>query len=644
MSIATRLTIGFGALVALVVGASAVSFLGARSAAGSVDSLAEIAIDSSSGAGMTKAMLMVRMNVKDYLLLNTQEELDEYEQWMSQLEALIAECDERFQDPERREALSEIVERIAVYRSTFDRVTEVISERNDILSNGLDALGPKIAAELKQLVYEVIDSGDTALASMVARANNDMFETRLYILKYYRTAIDAHRERAMAELADTQAALEAALAQRPEDPAPIEAALEDVRTYGSYVVRLKDLIAERNELVLGTLDVAGPEIASLAGDILASLDASMEREAAVATDHAAAVQTTSLTSGVIGAVLGVCAATLLLGTTVRPLNRLVARFREFSTGEMDLTSRLDAGRRDELGALARYLNAFLDIVHDQLRETSDAARSVGERARRAQGMMAEADGLIEDQAQRLGHVAAATEEFSSSIAQVTEETSRVSQETEASGTAARTGEQVVSRTIESIESITNAVRAASDMTNSLGDKSNDIAQIVGVINDIADQTNLLALNAAIEAARAGDHGRGFAVVADEVRKLAERTTQATQEVARSVEQIRTETVSVVEHMKTGQTLVDEGSARAREAGDALTDIVQRSSTLLSSVSTIATTTTEQKGATDEITRSLAEINDSSAQTASASRGASEELTLLSEQSDRLLERIARFKL
>ncbi|MEM1331514.1 MAG: methyl-accepting chemotaxis protein [Planctomycetota bacterium] len=644
MKIATKLTLGFGTLVALVIGASSVGFYGARSASESVDSLGEIAIDSNAGAGMTKAMLMVRMNVKDYLLLNTQKELDEYHHWMGELEQLIAECDQRFQNPSRREKLAEIGDHLTAYRAAFDRVTEVIQERNEILDNGLDTLGPELASDLKDLAYEAVGGDSAALATVLSRANNDMFETRLYTLKYFRTSEDAHRERAIAELASTKKSLEEARRTAGSNHAAIDAALADVRTYGEYVVRLKELIAERNSIVHGTLDVVGPEVAGLASDILASLKQSTETEVEAATSQAGSVQTTSVASAAIGTVLGAAAAIMLLVSTMRPLNRLFGWFREFATGDIDMTERVDASRRDELGTLAIHLNKFLDVVHEQLRETSESAKSVGDRARRAQGIMAEADVLIEDQAQRLGNVAAATEEFSSSIRHVTEETSRVSDETEASGTAAQSGQEVVSRTIDSIGSITNAVRAAGDMANSLGAKSNEIAEIVGVINDIADQTNLLALNAAIEAARAGEHGRGFAVVADEVRKLAERTTQATQEVASSVEQIRTETTSVVEHMKNGQGLVEEGSARAREAGEALTDIVQRSNTLLSSVSTIATTTTEQKGATEEITRSLAEINDSSAQTATASRDAAAELTALAEESNQLLQSISRFKL
>src|SRR5690625_5966521 len=114
-------------------------------------------------------------------------------------------------------------------------------------------------------------------------------------------------------------------------------------------------------------------------------------------------------------------------------------------------------------------------------------------------------------------------------------TSRAAQVTEEFGDVAREGGEVVNQTVTKIRRIADVVRASTDTGSHLGASSEQIGAIVSVIDEIADQTNLLALNAAIEAARAGDQGRGFAVVADEVRKLAERTSDATQEIATMID-------------------------------------------------------------------------------------------------------------
>ena len=131
--------------------------------------------------------------------------------------------------------------------------------------------------------------------------------------------------------------------------------------------------------------------------------------------------------------------------------------------------------------------------------------------------------------------------------------------------AARTGSEMVVKTVEGMQKIEAAVTMAAEKITELGTQSAEIGKIVTVIDDIAAQTNLLALNAAIEAARAGEHGRGFAVVADEVRKLAERVTDATKEIANLIETVQKGVNESIKATEDGAREVAEGAVQAEQA-------------------------------------------------------------------------------
>jgi methyl-accepting chemotaxis protein len=180
--------------------------------------------------------------------------------------------------------------------------------------------------------------------------------------------------------------------------------------------------------------------------------------------------------------------------------------------------------------------------------------------------------------------------------------------------------------------------------STLGKKSEEIGQIIKVINDIADQTNLLALNAAIEAARAGEHGRGFAVVADEVRKLAERTTKATEEVSSSIREIQTETVHAVQQIEAGAGRVAKGVNLANSAGQALGRITQSSEGLSGMVQSIAAAADQQSSAASEIAGAVERINAVSRESAESANQAAQAANLLSQQAEKLQGLVCRFKL
>ncbi|WP_232088802.1 methyl-accepting chemotaxis protein [Desulfovibrio desulfuricans] len=200
---------------------------------------------------------------------------------------------------------------------------------------------------------------------------------------------------------------------------------------------------------------------------------------------------------------------------------------------------------------------------------------------------------------------------------------------------AQEGAEIVRKSVNCIQTVqSQSLQLKNDM-NTLNRNAADISQIMGVISDIADQTNLLALNAAIEAARAGDAGRGFAVVADEVRKLAEKTMSSTTEVARAIAAIQSSAGQSVNSVDASTRSIEEATTFVTLSGTALEEIVSMVDTTADQVRAIATASEEQSATSDEINRSVNEINEIGIKTAQGMRDANTAVSGLKQLSQTL---------
>ncbi len=335
---------------------------------------------------------------------------------------------------------------------------------------------------------------------------------------------------------------------------------------------------------------------------------------------------------------------LTINSSLKPIVEITGMIDEISSGEGDLTKHIRVNSNDEIGELAKGFNRFIDSQREMIGEIKARVDKLLAQMNDLVNQIIQVDQSAKEQNDHVSRVATAVEEMNSTVAEIANNADSAVQVSDEASNKAKHGRDVVGQTMQGMNTIAQVVGRASERINSLGEKSAQIGEIIGVIDDIADQTNLLALNAAIEAARAGEQGRGFAVVADEVRKLAERTSQATKEVADTIKTIQKETKDAVSAMDETRQEVERGKELADASSQALSEIENSTDTVSAMISQIANATREQSRATEEITQSIEGITLLSNQASEISSSSRQIVESLANLVNEIKSQVDRFKL
>ena len=361
-----------------------------------------------------------------------------------------------------------------------------------------------------------------------------------------------------------------------------------------------------------------------------------------------------ITLTLIGATIIACLLTLMLGlpitqNIIKPLDKAVQMIKALESGQLD--NRLNLGRKDEIGVMAKSMDAFADnlkyevlaafkklaagdftfeakgLIKEPLAKANVALNELMDQIKNSGEQVFAGSSQISDSSQSLSQgatqQAASIEEISSSITEMAAQTKNNAEN-------ANQANELSNKTKEAAESGNQQMKELMDAMSEINDSGKNISKIIKVIDEIAFQTNLLALNAAVEAARAGKHGKGFAVVAEEVRNLAARSANAAKETEELIEGSVDKT--------------EKGSEIAKQTASSLEEIVNSINEVTILVDEITIASKEQAQGISQINKGLDQVDKVTQQnTANAeeSAAAAEEL---SSQSQELMGMLARFKL
>jgi methyl-accepting chemotaxis protein len=252
----------------------------------------------------------------------------------------------------------------------------------------------------------------------------------------------------------------------------------------------------------------------------------------------------------------------------------------------DLTLRAREGD-DPVGRVARIVNKMFDDFTAMIVQVKRMGLSVSSSATEILAAAEQIAAGAQRQAEEITKNSSAVEEMAASMNQVSRNAEMSAEAARRALSRAEHGDRAMGDTAEAMRRINAAVQQTSGKMHSLGARSNEISEIITLIEEIAAQTNLLSLNAAIEAAHAGEAGAGFSVVADEIRRLAQRSSKATKDVSNLIKAIQSETAQAITAMEAGLSEANNGSVLADQASHALQDMssaVRESSELMQEIS------------------------------------------------------------
>ena len=604
MSLAKKLTMGFCMVLILLVTIGLVAYRAINGASTDFSEYRRMARMTNLSGRIQANLLETRLAATKFLRTGSEEDKKAVQDRYAATEQYMDEAVEIIKNPERARLIGEADKGLVDYEKSFEKIVTFRDQRNDLVDNVLNVVGPATEKALTAILTSARADGDMNAAYNASLATRDLLLARIYAMKFLDDNSQAAEDRAQQELAKCLEQLNVLQIQlqNQERRRLVGEAIDSHKAYAAAFSKVVEVISTRNAEISGTLDVLGPKIAE---DVEAVKLSYMKDQDAlgpqVQANNDQAIRTISIL-GVIAVILGIFAAVVIIRGILRQLGCDPSVIEDVTKkiADGDLTLKMDLPVKNQASVYAAMKN-MVEKLTEIVTNVQAAADNV------ASGSQ-ELSASSEEMSQGSTEQAAAAEEASSSMEQM-------------AANIRQNADNALQTEKIAIKSAQDAQEGGKAVTETVG-AMKQIAEKINIIEEIARQTNLLALNAAIEAARAGEHGKGFAVVAAEVRKLAERSQNAAGEIG----ELSGRSVDIAE--KAGEML-------ARMVPD-----IQRTAELVQEISAASK---EQDTGAEQVNQAIQQLDQVIQQNASASEEMASTSEELSSQAEQLQDTIAFFK-
>ncbi|MCO2931522.1 methyl-accepting chemotaxis protein [Pseudomonas aeruginosa] len=539
-------------------------------------------------------------------------------------------------DADQALGMAEVEQVLAAYLEAFGRFEQSIQGRQLAWESASWSLNGA-ANSLDILQSSLAEDGAYALKESQGHDGEPLLQQAAQVAQVNRLVLqglDEARSRLEARAADAQEGPPKSLREALELAARLEQAITD----DAYVSVVKDVLTN----IRGFADKLAEYRASQlqerqmyaamgerAGQVMARVDRSWEAQQQAMLHSLRTNSLLIVGAAVLALLVGLGAAFGISLLIVRPLRQAMGVAQRIAEG--DLAVRVDSERRDEVGQLMAAMRAMTGSLRGIVSQLQDGVGRIAGASEALSGVTTRTRLGIDSQRAETEQVATAMNQMAATVHEVAHNAEEAAGAAESADGKVSVGQEVVRQTLERIERLAEAVRAATASVEALRADSQRIGSVLDVIKSVAEQTNLLALNAAIEAARAGDQGRGFAVVADEVRALARRTQQSTAEIETLIGALQNGTQQAVQRMQRSHQLVDQSVDDALQTEAALGNIATAVALIQQMNQQIAAASEQQSAVAEEINRSVTairEVADQSAQAMQSTASSSEQLAEL----------------